>query len=47
MSRYIQTSAEKKAEIKEPKNLPKAGTKDYDYSNLSTVKKIPTKDGYK
>ena len=46
--RYIQKEADKKPpkeEKKEPRVL--AGSKDYDYYDLSSAKKIPTKDGYK
>ncbi len=43
--RYIQE--ESSVEKPEKKEIPqKAGTKDYDYSNLANVKKIPTKGGY-
>lgn len=35
----------KKEEKKEP--VTKAGSKDYDYLNLASAKKIPTKGGYK
>ena len=46
--RYIQEGVDKKAPKEEKKEVPvKAGTKDYDYYNLSSAKKIPTKDGYK
>ena len=47
--RYSQSEVNKKAPKKEEKKeIPvKAGTKDYDYYNLSSAKKIPTKGGYK
>ena len=48
--RYIEKQAEppKKAP-KEPKQEPRvlAGSKNYDYNNLSSAKKIPTKGGYR
>ena len=48
--RYIQEKAEAKPPTKpekdkEPRTL--AGSKDYDYYDLSRGKKIPTKGGYK
>ena len=45
--RYYESEATKKAPKKEKKEIPvKAGTKEYDYYNLSSGKKIPTKGGY-
>ena len=42
--RYNESEANKKAPKKEKKEIPvKAGTKEYDYYNLSSAKKIPTK----
>ena len=46
--RYSESEASKKAPKKEKKEIPvKAGTKEYDYYDLSSAKKIPTKGGYK
>ena len=46
--RYIQPDPKAKPPKKEKKEIPvKAGTKEYDYYNLSSAKKIPTKGGYK
>ena len=46
--RYQEEMLNKKAPKAEKKEIPaKAGTKDYDYMNLSSAKKIPTKGGYK
>ena len=46
--RYNESEATKKAPKKEKKEIPvKAGTKEYDYYNLSSAEKIPTKGGYK
>ena len=48
MSRYIQEGAERKPPKPEKKEIPvKAGTKDFDYMELASSKKIPTKSGYK
>jgi len=46
--RYIQESADKQPQKEEKNEVPvKAGEEGYDYMNLSSAKKIPTKGGYK
>ena len=45
--RYIQHEDKPVKEPKKEKPAIKAGSKDYDYSNLSGGRKIPTKGGFK
>ena len=47
--RYSEQAVQPQKEEKTPKEEPRtlAGSKDYDYSNLSAGKKIPTKGGWK
>ena len=46
--RYSEEMANQKPTKEEKKEIPtKAGSKDYDYMNLSSGRKIPTKGGWK
>lgn len=47
--RYNEQAAQPQKEEKAPKEEPRvlAGSKEYDYMNLSGGKKIPTKGGWK
>ena len=46
--RYTEAKVTEQAAKPEKKEVPiKAGSKDYDYYNLSGGKKIPTKGGWK